>query len=103
MQKSTKVGVGIALQQPPISSTSARAIATKRSEPIAPALWESGYVSTVSLSMSEELKRMMDLMDLIQYIFLFTFSHSNSNFVPVIGHICGKNLLRRPISFDTSY
>ena len=49
MQKSNNVRVGIALQQPPISSTSAGAIATKRSELIVPALWESGYVSTVSL------------------------------------------------------
>ena len=74
MQKSTNVRVGIALQQPPINSTSAGAIATKRSEPIVPALWESGYASTVSLSMSEELKWMMDLIDLIQYFFVYFFS-----------------------------
>ena len=73
MQKSTNIGVGIALQQPPISSTSARAIATKRSEPIAPALGESGYVSTVSLSMSEELKWMMDLIDPIEHFFCLLF------------------------------
>ena len=73
MQKSTNIGVGIALQQPPISSINAGATATKRSEPIAPALRESGYVSIVSLSMSEELNRMMDLFDLIQYFFCSLF------------------------------
>ena len=73
MQKSTNVGVGIAQQQPPISSTSAGAIATKSSEPIVPALRESGYASTVSLSMSEELKWMMDLIDPFQYFFCSLF------------------------------
>ena len=38
------------------------------------------------------------LIDLTQVnTFFSTFSHSNSNFDPVVEHICDKNLLRRPI------
>ena len=53
MLRGTKIGVGIVLQRPPISSISVGRIAPKRSEPIVHAPQGSGSATTVFLTMSE--------------------------------------------------
>jgi len=45
-------------------------------------------VPTASLSISEALIRRMDLIERSQYFFFGTFSQTNSNFDPVVEHIC---------------